>query len=149
MCLLHYPFHEHPQHEKGAEAHTDCQIFTMLWQQPGIQALEVRNSQNQWIQVPPIPGTFLIIVGNFFARRTNDIFKPCIHQVTNPNGRERYSVTVSFGTESSLKLEPIPGCSSPERRYRYEILTAGECSKKSEESIFETLPDPPHRPVGH
>ena len=36
------------------------QCFTMLWQEPGIQALQVLNSDKQWIDAPPIPGTLVM-----------------------------------------------------------------------------------------
>ena len=36
------------------------QCFTILWQQPGIQALQVLNAKQQWINAPPIPGTLVI-----------------------------------------------------------------------------------------
>jgi hypothetical protein len=36
------------------------QCFTILWQEPGKQALQVLNSNQEWIDVPPIPGTLVI-----------------------------------------------------------------------------------------
>jgi hypothetical protein len=36
------------------------QCFTILWQQPGIQALQVRNTRGEWIDAPPTPGTLVI-----------------------------------------------------------------------------------------
>ena len=36
------------------------QCFTILWQEPGIQALQVLNREKQWIDAPPIPGTLVI-----------------------------------------------------------------------------------------
>ena len=36
------------------------QCFTILWQQPGIQALQVRNTREEWVDAPPIPGTLVI-----------------------------------------------------------------------------------------
>ena len=38
----------------------NLQCFTILWQQPGIQALQVRNTRDEWIDAPPIPGTLVI-----------------------------------------------------------------------------------------
>ena len=38
--------------------HVQC--FTILWQQPGIQALQVRNTCDEWVDAPPIPGTLVI-----------------------------------------------------------------------------------------
>ena len=35
------------------------QCFTILWQEPGIQALQVLNAQGKWIDAPPIPGHWL------------------------------------------------------------------------------------------
>ena len=32
---------------------TNLQCFTILWQQPGIQALQVRNTRDEWIDAPP------------------------------------------------------------------------------------------------
>ncbi|KAJ8581247.1 Clavaminate synthase-like protein [Rhizopogon salebrosus TDB-379] len=58
---LHYP----PQPDVddkvlGVGAHTDFGCFTVLWQQEGIQSLQVLNSHQQWINVPPLPGTLVI-----------------------------------------------------------------------------------------
>ena len=39
-------------------AHIQC--FTILWQQPGVQALQVRNTHGEWVDAPPIPGTLVI-----------------------------------------------------------------------------------------
>jgi hypothetical protein len=36
------------------------QVFTILWQQPGIQALEVRNTNGDWLPAPPLPGSFVV-----------------------------------------------------------------------------------------
>jgi isopenicillin N synthase-like dioxygenase len=36
------------------------QCFTILWQQPGIQALQVLNSSKEWINAPAIEGTLVI-----------------------------------------------------------------------------------------
>jgi len=43
-----------------SEPANNFQCFTILWQQPGIQALEVRNTRGEWIDAPPIPGTLVI-----------------------------------------------------------------------------------------
>jgi isopenicillin N synthase-like dioxygenase len=39
---------------------TGLQCFTILWQQPGIQALQVLNTSGEWIDAPSIPGTLVI-----------------------------------------------------------------------------------------
>ncbi|KAF8993503.1 hypothetical protein BDQ17DRAFT_135183 [Cyathus striatus] len=117
MKLLHYPPQTGPVDERviGIGAHTDWECFTILWQEPDIQALQVLNADKQWINAPPIPGTLVINLGDQFARWTNDIFKSTVHRAINLSGVERYSIPLFFGTDYNVKLEPIPGCVSPER----------------------------------
>ncbi|KXN82847.1 hypothetical protein AN958_02121 [Leucoagaricus sp. SymC.cos] len=131
MKLLHYPPQTGPVNERviGIGAHTDWECFTILWQEPGIQALQVLNAKKQWINAPPIPGTLVINLGDQFARWTNDIFKSNVHRAINRNGVRRYSIPLFFGTDYNVRLDPIPGCVSPERPLKYEVTTAGEYVK--------------------
>jgi len=138
MYLLHYPPQTGPQNAgvQGIGAHTDWECFTILWQQPGIQALQILNSKNEWIDVPPIPGTFVINLGDQFARWTNDIFKSTMHRVILLDPVDRYSIALFFGTDYNVILEPIPSCTSPENPRRYEAITAGEYIKSRFESTY-------------
>ncbi|KAH8822596.1 hypothetical protein DL96DRAFT_1618403 [Flagelloscypha sp. PMI_526] len=128
MRLLFYPPQTGPVDDRimGIGAHTDWECFTILWQEPEIQALQVLNADKQWINAPPIPGTLVINLGDQFARWTNDIFKSTVHRAINRSGVQRYSIPLFFGTDYEVKLEPIPGCGPP----KYEpIITAGEYVK--------------------
>ncbi|KAF7964711.1 hypothetical protein HWV62_3683, partial [Athelia sp. TMB] len=62
MKLLHYPPQMGQVDERimGIGAHTDWECFTILWQEPEIQALQVLNNNKEWIMAPPIPGTLVI-----------------------------------------------------------------------------------------
>ncbi|KAJ3917978.1 hypothetical protein F5877DRAFT_90930 [Lentinula edodes] len=123
MRTLRYPPQEDvtDDHIIGIGAHSD-DCFTILWQEPGIQALQVLNSEKEWINAPPIPG-------DQFARWTNGIFKSTVHRAINRSGVCRYSIPLFVGANWDAKLEPIPGCVSPDRPLQYEIITAGEYVK--------------------
>ncbi|KAG1884105.1 hypothetical protein F4604DRAFT_1735002 [Suillus subluteus] len=73
MRTLHYPPQPDAADGKilGIGAHTDFVCFTILWQQTGLEALQVLNSHEQWINVPPLPGTLVINLGDQFARWTS------------------------------------------------------------------------------
>ncbi|KAF5372166.1 hypothetical protein D9758_004990 [Tetrapyrgos nigripes] len=147
MRMLYYPPQTGPVDDRiiGIGAHTDweastflitClirllleQCFTILWQEPGIQALQVLNAKKEWINAPPIPGTFVVNLGDQLARWTNDIFKSTVHRAINRSGVERYSIPLFFGTDYGVRLEPIPGCVSSSRPMKYEVITAGEYVK--------------------
>ncbi|PPQ63605.1 hypothetical protein CVT24_004465 [Panaeolus cyanescens] len=131
MKLLHYPPQTGPVDDRviGIGAHTDWECFTILWQEPGIQALQVLNANKEWINAPPIPGTLVINLGDQFARWTNGVFKSTIHRAINRSGVRRYSIPLFFGTDYNVKLEPISSCVSPERPPKYEVITAGDYVK--------------------
>jgi len=138
MKLLHYPPQTGSIDERaiGIGAHTDWECFTILWQQPGIQALQVLNPDKQWINAPPIPGSLVINLGDQFARWTNDIFKATVHQAVIHSGLRRYSIPLFFGTDYNVKLEPIPSCTSPDRPPRYKAITAGEYVKSRFQATY-------------
>ncbi|GBE85312.1 2-oxoglutarate-Fe(II) type oxidoreductase [Sparassis crispa] len=132
MRVLHYPPQTGPVDARviGIGAHTDFECFTLLWQEPGIQALQVLNARKQWIDAPPIPGTLVVNLGDQFARWTNDVFKSTVHRAINRNGVRRYSIPLFFGTDYDVMLEPIPSCVSAERPPKYEVVTAGDYVKE-------------------
>ncbi|KAK0487113.1 hypothetical protein IW261DRAFT_591694 [Armillaria novae-zelandiae] len=131
MRMLYYPPQTGPVDGRvlGIGAHTDWECFTILWQEPGIQALQVLNSNKEWIDAPPVPGTMVINLGDQLARWTNDVFKSTVHRAINRSGVRRYSIPLFFGTDYGVKLEPIHSCVSTERPMKYEVITAGEYVK--------------------
>ncbi|KAJ3762712.1 hypothetical protein EV360DRAFT_13814, partial [Lentinula raphanica] len=101
------------------------QCFTILWQDT-VSALQVRNADGKWIDAVPIPGAFVLNIGDQLARWTNDVFKSTIHRAINRSGQERYSIPLFFGVDYDVLLEPIPSCISPEMPAKYEPVKAGD-----------------------
>jgi len=132
MRSLHYPPQPDALDDKvfGIGAHTDFMCFTVLWQQEGIQSLQVLNSHQQWINVPPLPGTLVINLGDQLARWTNDVFKSTVHRASNRNVVDRYSIAMFFGTDYEVNIEPIYTCVPSENPAKYPAITAGEYVKQ-------------------
>ncbi|KAI6039637.1 hypothetical protein EDC04DRAFT_2894981 [Pisolithus marmoratus] len=127
----HYP----PQSPEGdcvvgINAHSDFECFTILWQELGIQALQVLNSEKQWIDAPPIPGTLVINIGDLLARWTNDMFRSTVHRVINRSNVSRYSIAMFAGVDPHVLIEPIPSCVSLQRPPKYEPIVAGDHVRK-------------------
>ncbi|KAI0699207.1 2OG-Fe-II oxygenase [Cytidiella melzeri] len=136
MRLLYYPPQEGIVDDRiqGIGAHTEY-CFTILWQD-NVPALQVLNNNGNWIDAVPIPGTFVVNLGDQFARWTNDVFKSTVHRAINRSGQERYSIPLFFGTDYDVKLEALPSCISEECPPKYEVVTAGEYVKSRLESTY-------------
>ncbi|KIM69976.1 hypothetical protein SCLCIDRAFT_18973 [Scleroderma citrinum Foug A] len=125
----------------GIGAHSDFECFAMLWQQPDIQALQILNSEKQWINATPIPGTLVINIGDQLARWTNDIFRSTVHRATNRTGVHRYSVVLFIGSDRDVSMEAIPSCVSADRPSKYETITAGDyLAKRLDEMYYKNMP---------
>ena len=127
LRLLHYPPQSGHVEEKtlGCGAHTDYGCLTIL-AQDDVGGLQLLNSAGQWIAAPPIPGTFVINIGDQMARWTNDRFAATLHRVINTSGRERYSVPFFFDPNFETLVECLPSCRTPDEPPRYSPIQAGE-----------------------
>src|SRR5690606_22182919 len=63
-------------------SHTDLQLFTLLWQD-NCGGLQVLNREGQWINAVPIPGTFVVNIGDYLMRMTNNRFVSTVHRAKN------------------------------------------------------------------
>lgn len=124
--LIHYP----PQQASapdalGIGAHTDIECFTILCQGT-VPALQILNVEGEWIQAPPIPGTFVVNIGDMLARWTNDRFVSTVHRVWNVTGQERYSIPFFFGVNYDATIKTLDSCLADGEKSKYEPVLAGD-----------------------
>lgn len=109
----------------GLGSHTDLQCFTLLWQD-SIGGLQVLNKDGQWIKATPMPGTFVVNIGDYLMRLTNDRFKSTVHRVYNRSTSDRYSMPFFFGFNFNETCGVLPSCVSEENPAKYEPISCGE-----------------------
>lgn len=117
LRMLYYPDTDPKDAKVGIGAHTDYESFTLLWQsQPGLQ---VQNRAGQWIEAPPIPGTFVINIGDMMMRWTNELFVSTPHRVLNTSGKKRYSMALFFAANHDTIVECLPTCTDESNPPKY------------------------------
>ena len=128
LRMLRYP----PQradaafNQIGAGAHTDWGGLTLLAQDT-LGGLEVRDLNGTWVAADPVPGSFVINLGDLMMRWTNGAYTSNMHRVRNNNSaRNRYSIPFFYSPRSAAVIEPIPGCVTPANPQRFATCTAGE-----------------------
>jgi isopenicillin N synthase-like dioxygenase len=128
LRLLRYP--PHPQsaraNQLGAGAHTDWGGITLL-AQDDLGGLEVRNVEDKWISATPIPGTFVINLGDLMQRWTNNMYRSNMHRVrNNDSSKDRYSIPFFYSPRPDARIECLPNCSDANNPAHFEPCTAAE-----------------------
>ncbi|HYG84825.1 MAG TPA: 2-oxoglutarate and iron-dependent oxygenase domain-containing protein [Azospirillum sp.] len=123
LRLLHYPPRDAAAPGMGIGAHTDYECFTILY--PTEPGLQVMNADGRWIDAPPIPGAFVINIGDMMEAWTNGRFIATAHRVVSPPV-ERFSFPLFCAVDYGTLVEPLPACVSPDDPPRYAPRIAGE-----------------------
>ena len=122
--ILHYPPQLPTSTAFGIGAHTDIECFTILCQgsQPTLQIL---SADGEWLSAPPIPGTFVVNIGDMLSYWSNDTFVSTVHRVLNITGEERYSIPFFMGPSYEVVIEPLENYVKEGQR-NYDSVVAGD-----------------------
>jgi isopenicillin N synthase-like dioxygenase len=128
LRLLRYP--PHPASAKynqlGAGAHTDWGWITLLAQDE-CGGLEVETASGDWIRAEPLPGTFVVNLGDMVPRWTNGLYHSNMHRVMNNRaGRNRHSIVLFYNPAYDTRVECLPTCLAPGETPKHPPCTAGE-----------------------
>ena len=105
LRLIHYPFDAAATDAMGIGAHTDYECFTLL--RSTAPGLEVLNGAGTWIDAPPLPGAFVVNIGDMLEIWTNGEFVATSHRVRKVR-EERYSFPLFFTVDYHTEVKPMP-----------------------------------------
>jgi isopenicillin N synthase-like dioxygenase len=126
--LFHYPSQaaDTPVQRFGAGAHVDWGMLTILLQDD-IGGLEVRAHDTSWHAAAPLPGTFVIILGEMMLRFTDGFYRSAMHRVRrNTSGRSRYSMPTFFDPGYDERVTCVPACLPANGEPRYPARTVAQ-----------------------
>lgn len=82
LKLIRYPGRDAADSDQGVGAHKDAGYLTLVLQgdEPGLEVL----LGDEWIPVTPIPGTFVVNIGELLELASNGYLKATLHRVLSP-----------------------------------------------------------------
>jgi isopenicillin N synthase-like dioxygenase len=128
LKLVHYPASE--EGGQGVGPHKDSSgwwTFLLQASPPHVKGLQVLNRNGDWIDVPNLPGTFVVNIGQGFEVVTNGVCKATTHRVLS--GREeRFSVPFFQGLRRDLTKAEAMG----ELKEHFEQVRFGVTNESDE-----------------
>jgi isopenicillin N synthase-like dioxygenase len=98
--------------------------------------LQIRSRDGEWIDVPPVPGTFVVNIGDSMMRWTNDTWVSTMHRVVNPPpaiAAEHSRLSFAFFVQPNYdaSIECIDSCTTSQRPAKYPpVLNGNSLSMK-------------------
>lgn len=106
LKLIRYPGRAPGQGQQGVGAHKDSGCLTLLQQdrQGGLQV----QFGGGWIEVPPLPGSLVVNLGEVLEMLSGGYLRATLHRVVSPpSGFERLSVAYFHGPHLDAHLLPL------------------------------------------
>ena len=109
LKVVRYPGSDHRAH--GVGAHKDSGVLTLLLVEPGSGGLQVESLDGEWIDVPPMPGAFIVNIGELLEVATGGYLRATRHRVLAPRpGTDRVSVPFFFNPalDATIPIITLP-----------------------------------------
>lgn len=147
VSSIYYPAQPTPPlpGQLRAGAHTDYGSLTILAPTDSPGGLQVRTLGSEWVDVPYVPGAFVINIGDMMQRWTNDRWLSNMHRVTNPPAagsgpaKPRQSIAYFLHPNHDARIAAIPTCVGTEGA-KHEPITAGDYMREKETAIATAKP---------
>ncbi|RBP17611.1 isopenicillin N synthase-like dioxygenase [Roseiarcus fermentans] len=107
--IIRYPGRAAGESDQGVGAHKDSGFMAVLLQDQ-VAGLQVEG-EDGWIDAPPIPGSFVINVGEILELASNGYLRANVHRVVSPPaGGDRLSVAFFLGArlDSEVPVLALP-----------------------------------------
>ncbi len=97
--LIRYPGQDNTQGNQGVGAHKDSGFLSFLLQDEQ-KGLQVEVSPDYWIDAVPLPGSFVVNIGELLELATNGYLRATVHRVVSPPaGQDRLSIAFFLGAQ--------------------------------------------------
>jgi isopenicillin N synthase-like dioxygenase len=133
LRFVNYPDQETPPREGQLRygAHHDYGGLTILRQDDAPGGLQIADADGAWRDATPLPGSFVINVGDLMSRWTNGRWRSTLHRVVNPprdltGSTRRLSLVAFTGPNENAEIACLPTCMGVGRPALFAPVRAGD-----------------------
>jgi isopenicillin N synthase-like dioxygenase len=108
--LIRYPGRDAGDGEAGGQGvgpHKDSGLLTLVLQHDrgGLQV----DSEDGWLDIAPVPGTFVVNIGELLELASDGYYRASVHQVVSPPaGSDRLSIAFFLGATLDARVPVLP-----------------------------------------
>ena len=130
--LIRYPAVTEPpaRGQLRAGDHTDYGVVTFVRGDDTPGGLQIKHRNGGWMDVHPLPGSFVCNLGDMMMRWTNDHWVSTLHRVAVPPPdavpQDRISLVAFQQPNPNALISCIESCAGPEGTAKYPPITCGE-----------------------
>ena len=136
LRLLYYPPQILPDNDLyGSAPHRDFGALTVLAQDQ-VGGLQVQSPDGEWLDVPELPNSFVVNVGNMLHRLTNGLLISTPHRVINKSSKERYSCPFFYDPNINAVIKPQGNRVSANNPENFEPIIYGDYLKHELTSTY-------------
>lgn len=108
LKVVRYPGSADRAGDQGVGAHKDYGWLALLLQDD-LGGLQVQGLDGSWIEATPLPGTFVVNIGEMLEVATRGYLRATVHRVVSPaTTRDRYSIPFFLGPRLDATVPAIP-----------------------------------------
>lgn len=111
----------HNQHEFYSKAHTDIGCLTILYQDD-VGGLQIRTNEGEWINTKPLPGSFVVNIGDCLQMWSNGRYRSAEHRVVY-GGSERLSMAFFLDFPDKTEIRAPEELIDEKHPKRYKAVT--------------------------
>ncbi|KAI5684877.1 nonhem dioxygenase in morphine synthesis Nterminal [Leishmania braziliensis] len=124
LRMIHYPALPDEKGRVVCGEHTDYGIVTLLYQDKA-GGLQVKNAQGEWVDAPPVEGSYVVNIGDMMAMWSNGRYKSTPHRVLSP-GVDRISMPFFCEPNPETTISCLPNCFDEANPAKYPDIKAGD-----------------------
>lgn len=130
-----YPIHaQDDAMQYGMSAHKDLCLLTIIAQdQPGLM---LHDACSQWKVIPHIPGTLLIMLGEFIEYWTDKYYQAPLHQVLKSTTKRRLSIIYKMRPNYNAEIPVIEGINPSLKSTTRTVIHTGKAYDEKLKNIM-------------